>query len=213
MTRKGSTRVVGDSGEPLFVVDSLGLVNECNASAARLLRVEPMVATGGQCRDLLRGRARDGTPICRSACPYLDAAQVVGPSPIDVIVAGDPGHPGMEELEIAMHHIRVFIRGQMLVLHVFEDVRAQRGSELIGARLNALRMRETIPGPLTRRELDVLRLVAEGMSSGELAGRLGIRPATVRNHVSRILRKLGAKTRAEALAKFLAGEGDAGRDA
>ncbi|MBE1877777.1 helix-turn-helix transcriptional regulator [Myceligenerans pegani] len=52
--------------------------------------------------------------------------------------------------------------------------------------------------PLTARERQVLDLVAEGMTNGEIAGRLFISPKTVSVHVSAILRKLGVSSRTEA---------------
>jgi DNA-binding CsgD family transcriptional regulator/tetratricopeptide (TPR) repeat protein len=53
---------------------------------------------------------------------------------------------------------------------------------------------------LTARELEVLRLVAHGMSDGEIADELVISPKTVSVHVSHILRKLGVTSRAKATA-------------
>jgi DNA-binding NarL/FixJ family response regulator len=46
---------------------------------------------------------------------------------------------------------------------------------------------------LTPRELDVLYLVGEGLSSGEIAKRLAISRVTIRNHLSRIYTKLGVR--------------------
>jgi DNA-binding NarL/FixJ family response regulator len=53
---------------------------------------------------------------------------------------------------------------------------------------------------LTARERAVLRLMAEGLSNGAIAVRLQVSAYTVRNHVQHVLTKLGAHTRAQAVA-------------
>jgi DNA-binding NarL/FixJ family response regulator len=55
---------------------------------------------------------------------------------------------------------------------------------------------------LTTRELDVLALVADVATNGDIARRLGIRPRTVSAHVATILRKLGVSTRYAAAATY-----------
>jgi DNA-binding CsgD family transcriptional regulator len=57
---------------------------------------------------------------------------------------------------------------------------------------------------LSRREVEVLTLVARGLSSGAIAAELFVSPNTVRVHVRNILRKLRAHTRAHAVAIGLA---------
>ena len=56
------------------------------------------------------------------------------------------------------------------------------------------------PAQLTRRELDVLDLLAKGLRNAEIADQLVVSRRTVDHHVSAILRKLGARTRLEAVA-------------
>ena len=55
--------------------------------------------------------------------------------------------------------------------------------------------------PLTPRELEVLRLVAEGMSNKAIAARLHISEHTVKFHVNAVLSKLGAESRTEAVVR------------
>jgi len=60
---------------------------------------------------------------------------------------------------------------------------------------------QTLVEPLSERELDVLPLLAEGMSNGEIAKRLVVSVGTVKTHVHSILDKLGVDSRAQAVAR------------
>jgi predicted ATPase/DNA-binding CsgD family transcriptional regulator len=54
--------------------------------------------------------------------------------------------------------------------------------------------------PLTRRQLDVVRLLAGGLTNREIAGRLGTTPKTVMHHTVAIYQRLGVRGRSEAVA-------------
>ena len=58
-------------------------------------------------------------------------------------------------------------------------------------------------GPLTKRETEVVSLLAEGCSNAEIAQRLYISRRTAEHHVARILAKLGLRSRAEVAAYAL----------
>ncbi|RIX30677.1 response regulator [Amnibacterium setariae] len=87
----------------------------------------------------------------------------------------------------------------------------------VGARLAAGFAPEPAPAPtdaaglrarfpaLTAREADVLARVAEGRANPEIAAELFLTPATVKSYVTAILAKLGATSRAQAIALVLAG--------
>ena len=59
------------------------------------------------------------------------------------------------------------------------------------------------PDPLTKRELEILRLMAGGYSNREIADALGTAEGTVKNHASSILSKLGVRDRTRAVLKAL----------
>jgi DNA-binding NarL/FixJ family response regulator len=59
------------------------------------------------------------------------------------------------------------------------------------------------PDPLTKREVEILRLMAGGYSNREIADALGAAEGTVKNHASSILSKLGVRDRTRAVLKAL----------
>ena len=52
---------------------------------------------------------------------------------------------------------------------------------------------------LTARELEVLKLMVEGLNNTQIAGKLMVSPSTIKSHVSSILSKLGVASRTEAV--------------
>jgi LuxR family maltose regulon positive regulatory protein len=75
----------------------------------------------------------------------------------------------------------------------------ERVLELLGAPIDALKA--SGGEPLSGRELEVLRILAEGLGNREIAERIFVSEATVKTHVQRILRKLDAGSRTQAVAR------------
>ncbi|MBD0676967.1 response regulator transcription factor [Streptomyces sp. CBMA156] len=59
--------------------------------------------------------------------------------------------------------------------------------------------RKVFPDGLTNREVDVLRLIADGLSNPEIAGALFIEEATVKTHINNVFAKIDARNRADAV--------------
>jgi DNA-binding NarL/FixJ family response regulator len=77
--------------------------------------------------------------------------------------------------------------------------RVMRGLEHVRREFDSL----SPPDPLTRREVEILRLMAGGYSNREIASALGTAEGTVKNHASSILSKLGVRDRTRAVLKAL----------
>jgi DNA-binding CsgD family transcriptional regulator len=81
------------------------------------------------------------------------------------------------------------------------DVKADRldgdavSAVLAAAGHHVSRRRRARPAGLTDREVDVLRLLARGLTAKEIAARLVISPKTARNHIEHVYAKIGATNR------------------
>jgi DNA-binding NarL/FixJ family response regulator len=115
-------------------------------------------------------------------------------SVLDALIAGACGYLLKDAtIEEIAGGVRAAAAGQSFVSprvghHVLKRLRGQAGGD-------DGRGEET---PLSERELDILRLVAEGCDNDEIAERLYLSPRTVKNHVSSILSKLQMDNRVQA---------------
>jgi DNA-binding NarL/FixJ family response regulator len=57
---------------------------------------------------------------------------------------------------------------------------------------------ESLPDPLSERELAILKLVSAGLSNREIGNKLGLSEGTVKNYVTSILQKIGVRDRTQA---------------
>jgi DNA-binding NarL/FixJ family response regulator len=101
-------------------------------------------------------------------------------------------------LEQLTEAIRTVASGGTLIRPAVTE-RVLRGLEHVRRDFESL----SPPDPLTRRELEILRLMAGGYSNKEIADALGTAEGTVKNHASSILSKLGVRDRTRAVLKAL----------
>lgn len=126
-------------------------------------------------------------------------------TPPDIIELAEAGAQGyltregtVEELETAMGQA---MRGEMSCPPKVAGLLVRRIRQL-ASETNPL---VSEPDHLTRRELEVLDLVEQGLTNKEIASHLGIEVSTAKNHVHNILRKLHVSHRGEAAARARSG--------
>lgn len=163
-----------------------------NAAATALLGHDRVDVLGRPCWDVLAGRDASGTVLCQKDCAVMRRAQagtVVDPfemrsavktgTRIDLSVSTLTGHTDEP--------------ASLVILHLLRDGSNARERTTFGEPDDGAAPR------LTRRELEVLALTRDGEGTRGIARRLGVSPATVRNHTQSILRKLDAHSRLQAV--------------
>ncbi|MBI4660176.1 MAG: response regulator transcription factor [Verrucomicrobia bacterium] len=85
-----------------------------------------------------------------------------------------------------------------------EDIRAVHNGKYCIPPAVAARLAQRMPHPeLSSRELEVLKLIVEGMSNKEIANTLSVTESTIKNHVNSILSKLNVRDRTQAATNAL----------
>lgn len=125
-------------------------------------------------------RLREQAPRCRT-----------------LILSGSPT-PGQVRRAFAAHALG-FMSIDVAPAQLAEGIRRiARGHRAVDSDL-AVAALESADNPLTRREVEVLRIAAQGAQSREIAEQLFLSVGTVRNHLSRIMCKTGARNRLDAV--------------
>lgn len=195
-----------------MIVDSRQRVVAWNAAAHRLTGLAEHDVLGQHCYEVLGGRSPAGTLLCHVDCSLMNCVRRGQlPEDFDLVVRTRQGR----HLYVNMSVIAVTQKRRGVTIHLFRDASRQRRLEeatgtIVRALgdaglLNGARPAEPCPdGPphappmvLTRRQLEVLRLLGEGPSTAAIANRLSISHFTARNHLQNILDRLELHTRAQ----------------
>lgn len=202
LTHSGLDEALGRAGDGVFVIGSEGRIVMWNRSAEKILGHAAREVLGKPCCEIFVGRDEAGNRLCYQGCHVMALVRLGEPvQSFDMQTRTKAGQSVWLNISV----LSVAGAGG-LVVHLFRDVTAARellrlvshelhnGGSSNGADGNGQ------AGPLTRRELEVLRLVATGANTRAVAGRLHVSPATVRNHVQNIFGKLDVHSRLEAVA-------------
>lgn len=174
------------SGAALIGFDMDLRVVVWNPAAEQLTGIKAEEALGRYCWDVVRGCAQDGSPLCGPDCRYARLARCGKAVPCHrlLLSAAEQRH------EVSVSTVTVGGEPPLFLHVVCERTALASRSSSNGAKPH-----------LTRREYQVLELLADGMPAKLIAPRLSISVATVRNHIRSILSKLHARSQLQALAR------------
>jgi len=196
--RADLAQALAEVADGAFVTTADGEIVVWNHAAERIVGYTATEAVGRTCDALLASGDAEGQRLGRPDCHM--AGLVHGGNTVhtfDIQTRSRSGCPlWLNVSALATRNGG----GEALFVHVFREVTAARGL------LDRLRDRvepaaaRAFAHALTRRELEVLRAVATGANTTSIARLLQLSPATVRNHVRKILEKLGVHSRLQAVA-------------
>jgi len=185
-----------------------------NQAAEEILGYTPHTVTGRPCYEVLDGRDNHDRIVCHKYCRLAMAGFNGGTlTNYDSAVHTKTGDVRWINMSTFILPVNGSEASRVLV-HLFRDVTKRKQNEqFIDQVLTAAKQLrngefsqavpsagvETDVTDLTEREREVLSLLAQGLSTDEMAGALSISPATVRNHVRNIFQKLQVHSRLEAV--------------
>jgi PAS domain S-box-containing protein len=196
--------LLGQTADGVCAVSSDGKIALWNRSAEKILGHSAREVVGRPCCEVFVGRDASGNRLCYKGCHVLTLVRRgEAVQHFDMATRTKAGKPVW--LNISILVVPGARPDTSTTVHLFRDVTVSKEIE----HLVRERLAQTLPPPspesepppeLTRRELEILRLVATGANTRAMAERLHVSPATVRNHVQHVLAKLGVHSRLEAAA-------------
>jgi len=198
-------QLLANTADGVCAVGSDGKIVMWNRAAEKILGYTAREVLGRPCCEVFVGRDVSGNRLCYQGCHVLTLVRRGEPvQHFDMATRNKTSQPVW--LNISILIVPGAHRDVSTTVHLFRDVTAAHEIEgLIRQRLAAATPQASGNGggpvvELTRRELEILRLIAGGANTRVMAERLHVSPATVRNHVQNIFGKLGVHSRLEAAA-------------
>ncbi|HSE91805.1 MAG TPA: LuxR C-terminal-related transcriptional regulator [Methylomirabilota bacterium] len=190
------------AGDGVFTVAPDGRIVLWNRAAERLLGFTAREVLGKPCCDVFSGHDDKGNRLCYQGC-HVRTLVKLGESVqnFDMRTRTKGGRPVW--LNFSILTLPEGAPGGGTTIHLFRDVTSTKELLTFVHEKLAAAASGGEPSPasaLTRREVEVLRLLAAGANTKAMADRLHVSPATIRNHVQNIGGKLGVHSRLEAVA-------------
>ncbi len=181
--------------DAVFAIDDSRRIVYQNETFARIFRQGLSRSPDRKCHEVVCGQTLDGRPQCRPDCSVggslLDGLAV---EHFDLTVPQPEGEPlwfrvGAFPLSPSFEAVAVCMLRPASACKVLAHL----------AEMKSPKENLSPANPLSPREREILRLLAEGHSTRRLANELHISHVTTRNHIHHILEKLGVHSRAEAV--------------
>ena len=206
--------VLAQSDTPALAIDIGGHIVFWNRAAERLLGRPANQVLGRRCYDVLGGKDVFGNRFCHENCSVIEMSRRSEPvRGFEMVLGSSPKHE--QALNVNILRIPGERPELATLVHIFQPIdragRLARALERLGAQRpgNGREAWEPVTTsgpvalpkapPLTNREKEILRWVAAGLQNKEIAQKLGISLATVRNHIHNILEKLDVHSKLEAV--------------
>jgi PAS domain S-box-containing protein len=199
--------IVAGTADAAVGTDEEGRVVIWNKAAERLLGYGAAEVLGKPCHDVLCGRDVHGNRFCDESCALqhmVRRGEAV--HHFEMGVRRSSGQALMVAVSIVV--VPGPKSGQHTILHLLQPLATDAGAAALIERIG-VRGRPPVEPPLeaagdssqtlTSRETQVLRMLANGVGTEEIADSLFISATTVRNHVQNILRKLDVHSKLEAV--------------
>jgi PAS domain S-box-containing protein len=195
-----------------FTVDLQGEIRTWNKAAEDLFGHSAATALGKECGALLRGRLDARTPVCCQSCDVLECVRAGREvSNFDMEISTHAGRRVWVNVSLLVTNDDHTER--RLIVHMMRDIRRRKKAEhltnemfrVAKSLVSSAEPAGDLPPivPLTLKEIKILRMLAGGKATKEVAPELHISMSTLRNHISHINQKLHTRNRTEAVMKAL----------